>query len=202
MLTAGVDLAAEPKKTAMALVAWSLGQARVVELQVGVRDEQIVDAAADSDCVKLGIDCPLGWPVPFVEFVGSHHDGHVVVPAGVAGLVWRRRLAFRTTDAAVRELTGQRLIPLSVAADRIGHTAMRCAALLATLASRGLRVERAGTGLVVEVYPAASLWSWQLPHRGYKGGANTATRHRLVRGAATRRAMAGPERTRTGLARR
>lgn len=75
-------------------------------------------------------------------------------------------MAFRTTDAAVRELTGQRLIPLSVAADRIGHTAMRCASLLAALASGGMQVDRVGTGLVVEVYPAASLWSWQLPHRG------------------------------------
>ena len=127
MLTVGVDLAAEPKKTAMAPIDWSPSNATVVGLQVGVRDEPIVDAAAD--CVKVGIDCPLGWPVPFVQFISSHHDGHVVVPAGVEGLVWRRQLAFRTTDAAVRELTGLRLIPLSVAADRIGHTVMRCAAL-------------------------------------------------------------------------
>ncbi|MGB8383202.1 MAG: DUF429 domain-containing protein [Dermatophilaceae bacterium] len=93
---------------------------------------------------------------------------------------WRRQLAFLTTDAAVRERTGQRPIPLSVAADRIGHTAMRCAALLAALASRGMQVDRAGTGLVVEVYPAASLWRWQLPYCGYKGHAHASTRHRLV----------------------
>jgi predicted nuclease with RNAse H fold len=145
MLAVGVDLAAEPKKTAIALIDWSPGKATVVGLDVGVRDERIVDAAAN--CQKLGIDCPLGRPVPFVEFIASHHNGHVVVPATVAGLAWRRQLAFRTTDAAVRERTAQRLIPLSVAADRIGHTAMRCAALLAALALRGMQVDRAGTGL-------------------------------------------------------
>lgn len=57
---------------------------------------------------------------------------------------------------------------------------MRCAALLAALALRGLQVDRAGTGLVVEVYPAASLWSWQLPYCGYKGRANAAPCQQLV----------------------
>jgi hypothetical protein len=56
------------------------------------------------------------------------------------------------TDEAVRAETG--LIPLSVAADRIGHAAMRCAGLLAQLARRGQSVDRCGRGVVVEVYPA------------------------------------------------
>lgn len=73
MLTVGVDLAAEPKNTAMALIDWSPGKATVVGLDVGVCDERIVDAAAN--CVNLAIDCPLGWPVPFVEFISSHQDG-------------------------------------------------------------------------------------------------------------------------------
>ena len=88
------------------------------------------------------------------------------VPPGLTGQQWRRQLAWRLTDEAVRERTG--LIPLSVAADRIGHASMRCAGLLAQMASQGRPVDRCGTGPVAEVYPAASLKCWGLPWRGYK----------------------------------
>ncbi len=54
MLTAGVDLAAEPKGTALAIVDWTSGSAKVLDLQVGVSDEPIVKAASQVD--KLGID--------------------------------------------------------------------------------------------------------------------------------------------------
>src|SRR5262249_25611887 len=60
------------------------------------------------------------------------------------------------------------LVPLSVSADRIAHVALRCAVLLAKLAASGRPVDRSGAGLVVEVYPAASLRGWGLRHRGYK----------------------------------
>ena len=50
------------------------------------------------------------------------------------GKQWRRQLAWRLTDEAVSEQTG--LILLSVAADRMGLAAMRCAGLLGQMASR------------------------------------------------------------------
>lgn len=66
-----------------------------------------------------------------------------------------------------------RLNPLSVAADRIGLTALRCALLLDALGD----VDRTGaTGSVADVYPAASLRTWGLPWTGYK---RTAGRDRL-----------------------
>ncbi|WP_281398007.1 hypothetical protein [Actinomadura alba] len=34
---------------------------------------------------KAGIDCPLGWPDAFVDFVTAHRAGHVVTPAGLDG---------------------------------------------------------------------------------------------------------------------
>lgn len=164
VLTVGVDLAAEPARTALAVVAWDAGGARIVELVCGGEDDVILAALVDAD--KAGIDCPLGWPEAFVAFVADHQAGHVAVPGGLTGLQWRRRLAWRLTDEAVHEQTG--LIPLSVAADRIGHAAMRCAGLLAKRASQGRPVDRCGAGAVVEVYPAASLKCWGLPYRGYK----------------------------------
>jgi predicted nuclease with RNAse H fold len=168
MFTVGVDLAAEPAGTAVATIAWSAGRAWVRGLVVGADDDAVVAAIDGAD--KVGIDCPLGWPVAFVEFVSAHHEGHVTAPDDVAGRDWRRRLAYRVTDEVVRETVGR--WPLSVSADRIGHTAMRTAGLLARLARNGHPVDRSGAGVVVEVYPAASLRMWGLPYRGYKGKQN------------------------------
>jgi predicted nuclease with RNAse H fold len=176
MLTVGVDLAAQPEGTAIAYLEWSTGRASLRGLVVGANDDTIVESVRQAD--KVGIDCPLGWPVPFVEFVAAHQRGTVSIPPDLPGRDWRRRLAYRLTDLAVREATGQR--PLSVAADRIGHTAMRAAGLLARLAAEGHPVDRTGTGVVVEVYPAASLRCWQLPHQGFKGSKNLTTLGELV----------------------
>jgi predicted nuclease with RNAse H fold len=170
MLTVGVDLAAEPETTAIACLDWSRGRASLRDLVLGAGDDQIVEAIKQAD--KAGIDCPLGWPAPFVEFVSAHQHGNVNVPPGLPGRDWRRRLAYRLTDLAAHEVTGR--WPLSVAADRIGRTAMRAAGLLARLAADGDPVDRTGTGVVVEVYPAASLRQWGLPSVGYKGKANLA----------------------------
>ena len=170
VITVGVDLAAEPKGTAVALIDWSGRRAVVRDLVIGADDALVLSTIASAD--KIGIDCPLGWPVPFVEFISGHRAGHVAIPPGGSGRDWRRTLAYRVTDEAVHQLIG--LQPLSVAADRIGHTAMRCAALLAKLEQLGQPVDRGGFGAVVEVYPAASLRQWGLPYRGYKGTRNAA----------------------------
>lgn len=104
MITVGVDLAAEPKTTAIALIDWASKSAVVRELTVGADDRQVVQAVTAAE--KAGIDCPLGWPAPFVAFISGHHDGHVIVPDGVSGREWRRRHAYRATDDAVRMSTG------------------------------------------------------------------------------------------------
>ncbi|OHV31642.1 hypothetical protein CC117_25880 [Parafrankia colletiae] len=176
MMTIGVDLAAEPKKTALARIDWSSGSATVRDVHLDTTDRTIVEAVTNAD--KVGIDCPFGWPEAFVAFITAHQGGNVAVPQGVTGLQWRRALAYRVTDQRVRAETGLR--PLSVAADRIAHTAMRCAGLLATLAGQGLPVDRAGGGVVVEVYPAASLAGWGLPHLGYKTKNNISVLATLV----------------------
>jgi hypothetical protein len=112
-----VDLAAEPTHAAIASIEWLPGRAAVSGVVLGADDKQVIDAMLGAD--KAGIGCPPGWPLPFVKFVATHRDGHVTVPADVDGRGWRRMLAYRATDEAVRTLTG--LIPLSVAADR-SHT--------------------------------------------------------------------------------
>jgi len=164
VLTLGVDLAAADIRTAIAAVEWSDGQATVQALQLGVSDEQLVEAILAAD--KAGLDCPLGWPAKFVSFVVAQQTGHVLPDAHAESASWRRELAYRLTDEVVRAETG--LVPLSVSADRIAHAAFRCASLLARLAAEGEPVDRCGDGVVVEVYPAAALRRWGLTHRGYK----------------------------------
>jgi predicted nuclease with RNAse H fold len=164
MITVGIDLAAGAKKTGVAWVQWSAGSAQVTNLQLGADDDELVEAMSSVD--KTGIDCPLGWPAEFIQFISRHQNGHVEIEPGVLAADWRRRLAYRLTDLEVKKLPG--IQGLSVSADRIGITTMRCAALLSRLAAAGRTVERSGTGPVVEVYPAASLAKWGLTHKGYK----------------------------------
>lgn len=172
VLTVGVDLAAEPKGTAVAEVDWRDGRAVARKVTCPANDATILAAMEQAD--KVGIDCPLGWPDEFIRFITAHQAGAVPLPPGGPGTGtgtstrsgWRRRLRLRVTDLVVADETG--LTPLSVSADRIGSVAMRCAILLAELARRGEPVDRTGAGKVAEVYPAASLKVWGLTHGGYK----------------------------------
>jgi predicted nuclease with RNAse H fold len=179
MLTAGVDLAAEPKNTGMATIVWSADRAEVVDLAIDVDDAGIVLAAGN--VAKMGIDCPLGWPDTFVQFLRDFHEGsHVTIPTG-ADRKWRKSLANRETDLDVHRRLG--LTPLSVATDRIGLTAMRAASIQSALTNAGHPVDRTGGGLLVEVYPTAALLHWEMKHhRQYKGARNEAALGELVDG--------------------
>ncbi|GAA1892140.1 DUF429 domain-containing protein [Williamsia serinedens] len=181
MRTLGVDLAAEPTKSALAVLRWRSGRAEVERITLGATDSDIVAAAAG--CERVGIDAPFGWPDRFVRFVVAHHelgdpDTSVAeadrdLPAASDTRGARAGLVRRVTDDVVRERT--RLIPLSVSADLIAHVAMRCVGLL-----RALGVTDRVDGPVVEAYPAAALRVWGLDHRGYKGPAKAMVLDGLV----------------------
>ena len=91
MLISGVDLAAEPKGTAVATIDWQSAHAELVDLQLGVDDRQIIDACEGS--IKVGIDCALGWPVDFVDFVARQASAARLTSDDTGDLAWRRRLA-------------------------------------------------------------------------------------------------------------
>lgn len=164
MRTVGVDLAAEPINTAIAVVDWEPQAARVVAVELPGDDDAVVRHARAAD--KIGIDCPLGWPDTFVDFLVDHREQRVH-PTDATSAEWRRSLAYRCTDKHVRDTA--KVVPLSVATDRIGLTAMRAARLQVALAHQGHAVDRAGSGLIAEVYPAAGLKHWKFDHRRYKG---------------------------------
>lgn len=165
VLTLGVDLAADMKKTAVALLEWVDGAARLVHLSLGADDQEIVELFGSAG--MTGIDCPVGWPDAFLPFLAGHLrlDARPVLDHD--GIEGRRLLAYRETDRFITRHTG--LIPLSVSADRLAHPAMRCAVIQAKIAAGYGPQARDGSDRLAEVYPAASLKVWGLPARGYKG---------------------------------
>lgn len=130
----------------------------------GVTDEHVVHAVADSD--GTGVDIPLGWPVTFVEFIQQHAKQTLTAPANTAR-PWRRTLALRATDIDLHRRTG--LTPLSVSANLIAYPAFRWAGIEARLRDLNIDVSRDGSGAIAEVYPAAALYRWGIPHTRYKG---------------------------------
>ena len=164
MRTLGIDLAAQPPNTSACAIDWGPGMPVVSELDSGLDDEALLEAVTGAD--KVGIDAPFGWPDEFVEAVVAHRD-RASWPGGTEEQdLYRFRLSFRETDRKLIERGARR--PLSVSTDLIGVVAMRCAYLLDRLAARGEPVDRAGSGKVIEAYPAPALLSWGLSATGYK----------------------------------
>jgi predicted nuclease with RNAse H fold len=162
--TAGVDLASQDGQTAMAEIRWAAGGAVLRSVRMGVDNDAFVESARRVSLV--GIDCPLGWPRPFVDLLIASR-ANAVPPDAAQDAAAKQALAFRRTDVVVHELIGR--WPLSVATDRIAYPALRCAGLLARLRDDGHPVRRSGIDSVVaEVYPAAALRSWQQSTAGYK----------------------------------
>ncbi|MEX2382114.1 MAG: DUF429 domain-containing protein [Opitutales bacterium] len=154
MLILGIDLSSQPRDTAACIMECREGKLIAELPQLGCDDAKLDELIARADAV--GIDAPFGWPQAFVEVV-----------AGWISPTWdttlRDRLRFRLTDLEVTGQTGLR--PLSVSTDQIALPAMRAMALL----HRHGVIDKSGDGRFFEVYPAASLFCWKLPHRGYKG---------------------------------
>lgn len=187
MRTAGVDLAAQDKNTAVCVVEWGSGGPRVVLPRVGLDDDALLDVICDS--ARAGIDAPFGWPQAFADAVAAH-QARDRWPGSTAELrelaeqraSYRRTLSYRVTDLAIIDDPELSVRPLSVSTDRIGVTTFRCALLLDRLGhERSVKVDRSGrTGRVAEVYPAAALDAWGLPFKGYKGRAGREARGELV----------------------
>jgi predicted nuclease with RNAse H fold len=164
----GIDLASIPKRTAACLLEWDAVVGRIIELRQPVDDDAVLELAEGAELVA--IDAPFGWPAPFVEAVSGHATGDAWPTTST------RELAYRRTDKHVAAAVGW--WPLSVSTDRIGIVAFRAARLHALL--RPGSTARDGSDGVVEVYPAAALHRWSLPHRSYKRPEGAAERSRIV----------------------
>ena len=186
MKTLGIDLATEPSKTGAVTIDWKRRLLTVHDEKLD--DEFLVKQVGEVDVAA--IDVPLGWPMSFIDAISRHRDGDWQV--STAGKKWRQVLQYRVTDRVVQSKVGR--WPLSVAADRIGSTAMRGAALQAKL-RREYEVDRTGIqGVLVETYPAAVLHCWNLRSVGYKSGNDAdAKLEELVKGLAQASGWLGKE---------
>lgn len=70
MRTVGVDLAAEPAGTAIAILDWDNRGSASASVTHGATDAQILAALSGAD--RAAVDCPLGWPEPIVEVLMAH----------------------------------------------------------------------------------------------------------------------------------
>ncbi len=155
--TAGLDLASQDNRTAIAEIRWGDGRAVLQAVQMGVDDDAIGEAAGR--VALVGIDCPLGWPRPFVDLLIASR-ANAVPPDVARDDPAKQALAFRRTDVVARDVTGR--WPLSVAADRIAYPAMRCAGCLRVGADEG---RRRGGGSRRTPHPTRQRQRQSLRHR-------------------------------------
>ena len=181
-LTLGIDLSTRRHCTGVCVLDWSNGRARVERLAHRGYDtnDELVALIREIQPTKVAIDAPFGWPVPFAEAVAQYtRDGRWTAGARLATI-------FRETDRHIRHST--RVKPLSVAAEKLAHPAIRCAELLTALADPD-PVDRTGAGLCAEVYPAAALDRWGLlPRTSYRNATDAASTREGLIGNLRRRA--------------
>jgi predicted nuclease with RNAse H fold len=156
MRTLGIDLAAQAKGTFLCELRWEAGAASIVELRENhahAADDDLCEHIAREGLAIVGVDVPFGWPDDFVALMAG----------GCEVRSWQDRgsesLRLRATDLACRQ-PPLSMTPMSVTMDRIAAPAMRWRLLARKLTA--VTVQR------VEVYPAAALKTWGLPHQGYK----------------------------------
>src|SRR6478752_2937137 len=114
--TAGVDLASQDSGTAMAEIRWDAGGAVLYAVRMGVTNDAIVQAAAR--VAVVGVDCPLGWPRPFVDLLTAPR-ANVVPPDAAGDDAAKAALAFRRTDVVVRTVAGR--WPLSASTGTLAY---------------------------------------------------------------------------------
>lgn len=180
--TAGIDLSASPKTTAICRLVWT-GTSATAEFESAPgTDDRIAETIARAE--RTGIDAPFGWPQPFVSAIAAHAKGRRWPGRGKSPEDFRRSLRLRRTDEVVVE---SGITPLSVSTEKLGVTAMRCVLALDAADQAGATIDRSGvTGSVCEVYPAGALHAWRINRKGYKQAENPEARRRILRSLRTR----------------
>ena len=165
METLGVDLAAQSDRTCACRIDWSRPRplVKIIDWEKPrdwrIDDKKLAALVCAPAFAAVGVDVPFGWPIAFKELLAG--SGTFTSYDDDAD-----RLRLRETDHFCAKTTG--VTPLSVSADMIAAPAMRWCVLRARMGASASRAH--------EVYPAAALAAWGLPHHGYKKAAQSAER--------------------------
>lgn len=176
IVTLGIDLSADDRKTAVCAIRWQTGIGSITMLRRKLSNADLRELIAGA--CWTGIDAPFSWPVEFRRALATHGEAGGW-PEDYRAVYYQLRATDRFVDGIARR-------PLSVSTDRIGVTAMRCARLLHEVGEeRGKRLDLTGADRVVEIYPAAALSAWGAKEAGfdpdrYKGSNGREKRVALV----------------------
>jgi hypothetical protein len=153
MRTFGIDLASKPRNTAICLIEWTPGRARVEVLGVGsdpggdaLFDKRLMHAMLGDlygeAPAMTAIDAPLGWPTLFVQSITNPSDWPDDLEDNPPELLRR------ATDLFIADLTGKQ--PLAVTTERIAYAAIRANRILGRL-QRAVNFEVDRSGLTGHV---------------------------------------------------
>lgn len=196
----GIDCAADPANTGLALGRYADGGVTVLDATIGARQPPLIETLRPwlqrGGPTLVAVDAPLGWPRPMGAALAAHRAG--------APLAYERgarsdatsqddasRFFRRETDRYIRGRVGRQ--PLDVGADRIARAAFAALDLLAQIArAAGQPLELAWrpeaiAGLrAIEVYPAATLQAHAMTSKGYKEPGQRPARAQILAGLAER----------------
>lgn len=69
------------------MIEWQPSGARVTAVDIPADDDTVMRHAEHAD--KVGIDCPLGWPDAFVDFLIYHRDRRATQQQHLTDAQWR-----------------------------------------------------------------------------------------------------------------
>ncbi|MCG8452397.1 MAG: DUF429 domain-containing protein [Spirochaetales bacterium] len=174
----GLDAAVDDKNNGLVALLYSQGCITDVLLRDHTQTvvEQILDWWNWAPRILLGVDSPLGWPLPFQQAMSQLSAGRRVEGEYPS-------IFYRLTDIDIHQRFRKK--PLDVAADRIARTAFCTLERLDELRQQHKQLhllfsdQEDFTAGFIEVYPAATLLANGCSIQGYKKS-QEARKHLLV----------------------
>lgn len=179
----GIDCAVSPNKVGLALALMDGNQCSLLKAEKSSKQRPPVNTLVEWICkldgqILLALDAPLGWPEALSNELVSHLAGNVILQR--ADKMFRR-----STDLFVKDMMGKQ--PLDIGADRIARTAHAALNLLQEIRqstkekiSLAWNLEFDSRIAAIEVYPAATLVSYNLPSMKYKKAEEESTRQKII----------------------
>ena len=166
----GIDCATQKKNIGLSVATFENGRSYLHEAKTAKGPESVAENISDwiyrNDKVLIAIDAPLGWPVSLGNKLFAHAAGDYIDEES-------NNMIRRMTDRFVKEKIGKQ--SLDVGADRIArtaHAALKMLGELREITNQELNLcwnpGDVYKTSVIEVYPAATMETYNILNTGYK----------------------------------